>query len=161
VSQRSKYAPLFDHLNRSGVREVTLTFTEIEALLGGALPGSARSGRAWWSNRDKGAVQAAAWMAAGYHVVDLDLASERVTFRKPIIEYHAQDAGDDTRWKSELIRSLRAHMRLTQKQFADVLGVRQQTVSEWESGVYVPTRSTSKHLTRVAKEAGFIDTAED
>jgi DNA-binding transcriptional regulator YiaG len=52
-------------------------------------------------------------------------------------------------------------MRLTQKQFADVMGVRQQTVSEWESGVYVPTRSTSKHLTRVAEEAGFIGAAEE
>jgi DNA-binding transcriptional regulator YiaG len=161
VSQRSKYAPLFDHLSRGGTREVTLTFAEIEALLGEALPGSARSGRAWWSNRDKGGLQAIAWMEAGYHVAELDLARERVTFRKPIIQYHIQDVDDNTHWKSELIRALRAHMRLTQRQFADVLGVRQQTVSEWEGGLYVPTRSTSKHLTRVAREAGFIDTTED
>jgi DNA-binding transcriptional regulator YiaG len=94
-------------------------------------------------------------------MVDLDLVGERVTFRRPILKYDVQDAGDDARWESELIRALRAHMHLTQKQFADVLGVRQQTVSEWESGVYVPTRSTSKYLTRVAEEAGFIDTSED
>ena len=33
--------------------------------------------------------------------------------------------------------------------------MRQQTVSEWETGVYAPTRATSKFLTLVAERAGF------
>jgi DNA-binding transcriptional regulator YiaG len=46
-------------------------------------------------------------------------------------------------------------MNLTQAQLAEELGVRQQTVSEWESSVYEPKRAMSKYLTLVAERAGF------
>lgn len=58
-------------------------------------------------------------------------------------------------WDTTLIRGLRQHMGLTQGQFAEVLGVRQQTVSEWELGLYAPTRATGKHLALVAERAEF------
>ncbi|XHX77190.1 MAG: hypothetical protein RBJ76_22540 [Stenomitos frigidus ULC029] len=54
-----------------------MTFAEIEALLGGALPTSARSNRGWWSNRSKGALQAPAWMSAVYLVEAIDLERNR------------------------------------------------------------------------------------
>ena len=63
--------------------------------------------------------------------------------------------GDTLLWNSELIKALRLHMGLTQVEFAERLGVRQKTVSEWENGVYAPTRSKSKHLELVAGIAGF------
>jgi len=44
---------------------------------------------------------------------------------------------------------------LTQAKLAKELGVRQQTVSEWEKGVYTPTRAFSKYLTIVAEKASF------
>ena len=72
VNRGSKYYPLFEYLQRSGQDEVTLTFAEIEALLELDLPPSARTQRAWWSNRSQGALQASAWMEAGYHAEDLD-----------------------------------------------------------------------------------------
>ena len=151
----SKYRPLFDHLRRSGQDEVTLTFAKVEALLGGGLPQSARSSRGWWSNRSEGALQAQAWMEAGYHVVELDLDKEQVTFRKPVRKYTIKRQGSNVLWTGELVKGLRAHMNLTQGQLADELGVRQQTVSEWESGVYEPSRAMSKYLTLVAERAGF------
>ncbi len=46
-------------------------------------------------------------------------------------------------------------MSLTQAKFAQELGVRRQTVSEWENGVYEPDRSTAKHLERIAQRKGF------
>jgi DNA-binding transcriptional regulator YiaG len=155
VNEGSRYFPIFELLKRGGESEVTLTFAEIELLIGGSLPTSARAARAWWSNRDSGA-QASAWMQAGYRVVSLDTLSEHVTFRKHQVEYRVQRVGDAIQWDGDAIRALRAHMSLNQTAFAGVLGVRQQTVSEWEKGVYFPTRSTAKHLTRVAKEASFI-----
>lgn len=151
----SKYQPLFEYLRRSNQREVTLTFVEIEVLMAETLPDSARSKRAWWSNRSKGALQASAWMEAGYLVENLDLNRECVTFRKPSIGYKVQHVGDTVQWNSDLIKALRLHMSLTQGQLAQELGVRQQTVSEWENSVYTPTRATSKHLTLVAEQAGF------
>jgi DNA-binding transcriptional regulator YiaG len=161
MSEGGRYFPLFERLKRGGETEITLSFAEIEALIAGALPPSARKAKAWWSNRDTG-VQAAAWMQANYRVAALDLANERVTFRRHRVEYHLQRLGDEIVWDGEAIRALRVHMGMSQSKFADVLGVRQQTVSEWEKGTYTPTRSTGKHLTRVAKEARFTyDTTND
>jgi DNA-binding transcriptional regulator YiaG len=157
ISEGSRYFPLFERLKRGTEQEIVLSFAEIETLIGGNLPASARVAKAWWSNREGGA-QAAAWMQAGYRIASLDLAGERVTFRKHRVEYHFQQSGDTLVWDGEAIRALRTHMGLNQSAFADVLGVRQQTVSEWEHGVYAPTRATSNHLTRVAKEAGFFYT---
>lgn len=154
MNEGSRYFPLFDHLKRSSEREVMLSFAAIETLIGGKLPASARAGKAWWSNRDSGA-QASAWMQAGYRVVSLDLANEQVTFRKHKAEYRVQFVGDSIVWDGAAIRALREHMNLNQTSFAAVLGVRQQTVSEWEKGMYTPTLATAKHLSRVAKEARF------
>ena len=151
----SKYQPLLEYLRRSDQRGVALTFAQIELLMNETLPNSARVKRAWWSNRSKGALQASAWMEAGYLVEKLDLNGERVTFRKPSTAYKVQRINDTVPWNSDLIKALRFHMSLTQGQLAQELGVRQQTVSEWENGVYAPTRATSKHLTLVAEQAGF------
>lgn len=151
----SKYYPLYAYLRQSGVDEVTVGLTAVESLLGTPLPASAWTQRGWWSNRTRGAVQAAAWMAAGYHVAEIDLAAEQVMFRKPRRVYHVRREGNIVLWDAELIKALRQHMGLNQAQFALELGVRQPTVSEWETGAYEPRRSSSKLLTLVAERAGF------
>lgn len=151
----SKYQPLLEYLRQSDRQEVTLTFVELETLLGTSLPESARQKRSWWSNRSRGALQASAWMSAGYAVEALDLAAEQVTFRKPPAVYQIKRAKDTLLWDSESIRALRSHMGLTQAELAKELGMRQQTISEWEKGLYSPTRATSKHLTLVAEKAEF------
>src|SRR6266545_6425431 len=58
-------------------------------------------------------------------------------------------------WKPDTIRALREHMGLTQREMADELEVRQQTISEWETGLHTPHRSTQKTLNMVAEHAGF------
>ncbi|HEX5690524.1 MAG TPA: helix-turn-helix transcriptional regulator [Roseiflexaceae bacterium] len=58
-------------------------------------------------------------------------------------------------WKPDTIRALREHMGLTQREMADELEVRQQTISEWETGLHTPHRSTQKTLSMVAENAGF------
>ena len=155
MKEGSKYQPLLEFLRDSNQDEVTLTFAEIEALMNDTLPDSARSKRAWWSNRSKGALQASAWMEAGYRVEDVDLDGQQVTFRKPTTKPKVKRVGDTVLWNAELIKALRRHIGLTQAEFAERLGVRQKTVSNWEIGLYEPTRSTSKHLELVAEIAGF------
>ena len=155
MKEGSKYHPLHDRLRQSGQDELTLTFPAIEALLGAQLPATARTQRAWWSNRSQGAVQAVAWMGAGYHVETLDLAAEQVTFRKPGIVYNVQREGDIVIWNADLIKALRHHMGMNQAQFSQELGVRQPTISEWETGAYEPRRSSSKLLSLIAERAGF------
>ncbi|MGC1309757.1 MAG: helix-turn-helix transcriptional regulator [Phormidesmis sp.] len=151
----SKYYPLYEYL-RAGARDrLTLTFIDIEQLIQTPLPASA-SKRAWWSNRDSAsALQAAAWVRAGYHVEAVDFNKQTVTFGKFKAEYTIQRQGDAILWNQDAIRALRKYMKLTQAKFAQELGVRRQTVSEWENGVYEPDRSTAKHLERIAEQRGF------
>jgi len=58
-------------------------------------------------------------------------------------------------WNPDRIKALREHLRMTQRQLADELGVRQQTISEWEIGVYIPRRATQKYLSLIAERVGF------
>ena len=58
-------------------------------------------------------------------------------------------------WDSGRVRALREHMGLTQQEMADQLGTRQQTISEWETGMYQPRGASSTLLTMVAERAGF------
>jgi DNA-binding XRE family transcriptional regulator len=160
MKEGSKYQPLLEFLRDNNQPEVILTFAQIEALMNDTLPDSARSQRAWWSNRSKGAWQASAWMEAGYRVEDVDFEQQRVTFGKPPSKVQVPRVGDTELWNSELIKALRRHMGLTQAEFAQRLGVRQKTVSNWENGLYEPTRATCKHLELVAERVGFTDEGE-
>jgi DNA-binding transcriptional regulator YiaG len=58
-------------------------------------------------------------------------------------------------WDAGSVRGLRRHLALTQEQLAEELGVRQQTVSEWETGAYRPRGASVRLLTMVAERAGF------
>ncbi|MFC2072975.1 helix-turn-helix domain-containing protein [Chloroflexota bacterium] len=58
-------------------------------------------------------------------------------------------------WDSEYIRALRHHLGLTQREMADRLGTRQQTISEWEKGMYTPRGTSSTLLSIVAERAKF------
>ena len=66
--------------------------------------------------------------------------------------YGANQGAD---WDDERLRALRRHLGLTQQQFAAELGVRQQTVSEWETGAYRPRGASSRLLGIVAERVGF------
>jgi DNA-binding transcriptional regulator YiaG len=58
-------------------------------------------------------------------------------------------------WDARTVRALRQQLALTQDELAEELGVRQQTVSEWETGAYRPRGASERLLTIVAERAGF------
>ena len=58
-------------------------------------------------------------------------------------------------WGADSVLALRRALRLTQQGLADELGVRQQTVSEWETGAYTPRGASARLLDIVAERAGF------
>ncbi len=58
-------------------------------------------------------------------------------------------------WDSEHIRTLRRHLGLTQRELADRLGTRQQTISEWETGMYKPRGASATLLSIIAERAKF------
>jgi DNA-binding transcriptional regulator YiaG len=57
------------------------------------------------------------------------------------------------RWDAEAVRALRERLGMTQRELAEELGVRQQTVSEWETGVYRPRGASARMLRHVAERA--------
>lgn len=61
----------------------------------------------------------------------------------------------DKKWYKGKIRSLRRHLKLTQSEMAKELGTRQQTISEWERGLYEPRGASATLLGMVAERAGF------
>lgn len=58
-------------------------------------------------------------------------------------------------WDAQRVRALRRHLGYTQQQLSDELGTRQQTVSEWETGMYQPRGASAKLLSLIAERAGF------
>jgi DNA-binding transcriptional regulator YiaG len=70
------------------------------------------------------------------------------------IDYVAMSV-EKLNWDKTQVKALRSHMGLTQSEMADEMGVRQQTISEWETGMYKPRGSSSKLLTIIAERANF------
>ena len=141
IKPGSKYYPLFEHLQGYKQETVTLTFTKIEALMGCSLPESARRKKNWWSNRDSpSALQAIAWISVGYQVESVDLARQTVTFKTFQTTYNVQREDGEIAWNADAIKALRLYKGLNQEQFASELGVRRETVSEWENSKYEPDR---------------------
>jgi DNA-binding transcriptional regulator YiaG len=59
------------------------------------------------------------------------------------------------KWDSRSIQALRKYLGLTQSEFSDKLGTRQQTISEWETGMYRPRGASATLLSMVAEQAEF------
>ncbi|MEO8666883.1 MAG: hypothetical protein ABI399_00085 [Bauldia sp.] len=71
-----------------------MAFSEIEGVIGAALPLSARRREEWWTNSENGHSQARAWRRASYRTSKVDLVNETVDFvledwpegyRKPVL----------------------------------------------------------------------------
>ena len=58
-------------------------------------------------------------------------------------------------WDGQGVRALRQHLKLTQAKLAEELGTRQQTISEWETGMYKPRGTSATLLSIVAERSGF------
>ena len=88
----SKYEPLAALLSRASVERLTLSFAQIEQIIGSTLPPSAhpshQSFRMWWQNSYSGDTQHVqavnGWHAAGWDVETLDISVSSVIFRKAI-----------------------------------------------------------------------------
>ena len=63
--------------------------------------------------------------------------------------------GQKKRWDGSSVQALRRHLGLTQDELSEQLGTRQQTISEWETGMYQPRGASSKLLSIVAEKARF------
>jgi len=63
-------------------------------------------------------------------------------------------------WDAKSVRALRGHLGVSQQEMAEDLGVRQQTVSEWETGMYQPRGASSTLLRIIAERAAYQYTVD-
>ena len=66
-----------------------------------------------------------------------------------------RDKVNRPQWDHAHIQALRRHLGLTQRKLADRLGTRQQTISEWEIGMYQPRGASATLLSIIAEQAKF------
>jgi len=66
-------------------------------------------------------------------------------------------------WNANSIKSLRKTLKMSQSDFSKKLGIRQQTVSEWETGAYLPRGGSLTLLNMIAEniEASLFDSNEN
>lgn len=83
-SQDSRYAPLAIWLQRVPPSQdrVTLSFEQVETIIGGELPSSARRHNAWWANDSVGHSWSREWLEAGWRKAQISMSEERVTFAR-------------------------------------------------------------------------------
>ena len=77
-----KYEPLTNFLRRQKVRELRMTFEQIEKVIGEKLPPRAQHHRAWWSNSPSNNVMTKAWLQAGFRSEQVDVAGRKLVFRR-------------------------------------------------------------------------------
>lgn len=58
-------------------------------------------------------------------------------------------------WDYSSVNDLRMHLGVSQTKLAEDMGIRQQTISEWETGMYEPHGSNITVLTLIAVSSGF------
>lgn len=75
-----KYDPLRLYLRQQTRSRVPMTFQQVEAVIGGPLPASARRHRPWWANDARGHAHADAWLGAGYRTEQVDMEGETLVF---------------------------------------------------------------------------------
>ena len=59
-------------------------------------------------------------------------------------------------WDANSIKSLRKTLKLSQSDFSKKLGIRQQTVSEWETGAYLPRGGSLTLLNMIAENISNV-----
>ena len=76
-----KYSAIAEHLSQQTVDRLTLSFDEIEGLIGTSLPSSARNYRAWWSTDSSGTHHwVNEWQEVGWRLEKVSLTEGRATF---------------------------------------------------------------------------------
>ena len=81
ILMAGKYDSLKDYLSRHHPAEISLSFSEIEKIIGRSLPPSARKYPEWWSNTPVPGRHSAAWLSNGWMADEVNLTAGHVKFR--------------------------------------------------------------------------------
>jgi hypothetical protein len=75
------YSPLGAYLTEQNIDHVSMTFAEIEEVLGRPLPPSKRY-PAWWSNNPSNNPMTREWLSAGFQTESVNVSGGKLVFRR-------------------------------------------------------------------------------
>jgi hypothetical protein len=75
------YEELGRHLAAQDKSEISMTFSDVEKIIGRTLPKSAKY-PAWWSNNPSNNPMTLVWRKAGFKTEQVDVANRRLVFRR-------------------------------------------------------------------------------
>ncbi|MBS7554776.1 hypothetical protein KHC23_14060 [Ancylobacter dichloromethanicus] len=78
----SKYSALTTFLSSRTQPRISMSFEDIERIVGARLPQSAFNHRAWWSNNPTNSVMTRAWLAAGFRSEEVDMPGRKLVFSR-------------------------------------------------------------------------------
>jgi hypothetical protein len=78
----SKYDPLGDYLASRQTAEVPMSFSDIETVIGAALPPKAVDHPAWWSNNTSNNTMTKVWLDAGFRTERVNISARKLVFRR-------------------------------------------------------------------------------
>ncbi len=76
-----KYQKLTEYLQKTGKKEIRLSLSEIQNILGFPLDASAYQYREFWANCTA-STKAYSWMDAGYEITEVDLKNGMLLFKQ-------------------------------------------------------------------------------
>ena len=126
----AKYTRLGDFLTAQRAGEVPMTFADIERVIGGPLPPS-KLQRAWWSNNPSNNVMTRAWRAAGFRTARVDVAGERLVFRREPEEGPPAPGGEAAE-PEDFLQRLRARLGGTVR-IPPGVDITAPTAERWEA----------------------------
>ncbi|WP_144510648.1 GNAT family N-acetyltransferase [Bacillus sp. FJAT-22090] len=119
----NKYIPLATFFKQSTNKEITLTFNEIEAIIGQGLPNAAYLSSSWWKKTKPPALHYLAWTDYGYSVKDVELGKS-IHFQSVVHEKDERTADENDQKAILVIREAeledaRAFIKLQETIFSE------------------------------------------
>jgi hypothetical protein len=106
----SKYDALGGYLVGRQADEVPMSFQDIEAVIGAALPPKAVNYPAWWSNNASNNTMTKVWLDAGFRSERVDIGGRKLVFRRvrePSLQPGLREAGGKYAVQSSAIQGSR------------------------------------------------------
>ncbi len=102
-----KYIPLANYFEVALQQEITLSFSELENIMGQALPNAAYLNRSWWKKTKPPLSHYLSWTNAGYYVIDVKLGTS-VTFSRTQMKTTSNISKNDDNQSAYIIRAIEA-----------------------------------------------------
>ena len=129
-----RYEPFRAFLDAQTSDRVHITFQDIEAILNVTLPNSKRY-PAWWSNNPSNNPMTKVWLAAGFLSEQVDIAGEKLVFRRARTESAGfEEAAPTFVGSPDVLTRLRAELGGT-VQFAPGFDPTEPTGEVWDAAL--------------------------